>query len=43
VAFVPPSGDERGVLVRGIFPGEVADVDDVELAVGKPLVEGTRR
>ena len=29
----------RRVLVRVVFPGEVAGVDDVELALGQPLME----
>ena len=29
----------RRVLVRVVFPGEVAGVDDVELVLGQPLLE----
>src|ERR1700722_13818095 len=35
----PPTRDERGELVRAVLPGEVARLEDVELAVGQPLVE----
>ena len=30
---------ERRVLVRVVFPGDLAGVDDVELALGQPLIE----
>src|ERR1700722_1786104 len=39
VAAGPPGGGQGGELVGAVFPGEVARVDDVELAVGQPLVE----
>src|SRR5258705_7487645 len=39
VAAAPPGGDERRVLVGSVFPGEVACVEDVELAVRQPVVE----
>jgi hypothetical protein len=36
---MPPVRDECGELVCRVFPREVPDVDDVELAVREPLVE----
>src|SRR5436189_278853 len=39
VAPHPPAGDDLRVFVRGVLPGEVAGVDQVQLAVGQPLVE----
>jgi hypothetical protein len=36
-----PAGDDLRILIGGIFPAEVTDVDQDELAVGQALVEVT--
>src|SRR5262249_20956118 len=39
VAAGPPAGDQRGVLVGGVLPGEVPRIEQVEVALGQTLVE----
>jgi hypothetical protein len=35
-------GDDLGILIGGIFPGEMTGVDQVELALGQMLMETVR-
>src|SRR5258708_16826638 len=39
VAALDPGRDDRRILVGGILPGEMADIQDVKLIVGQPLVQ----
>jgi hypothetical protein len=34
MASRPPAGDDLRILIGGILPGEMTDVDQVELALG---------
>src|SRR5258708_32892177 len=40
VAALDPGRDDRRILVGGILPGEMSDIQDVKLIVRQPLVQG---